>query len=335
MSFEPFECIDGGTEFCPCHLGETGNCIQCRLLQKDNECNCSNWKGVCIYQELKWNNGVAKNGRKYFQGIITEKVSPNEDLFIIVVKTDPYLVRNLTSVGSFVFLKSVEDRNYFDSPISIMDINTQDNELTLAIEIKGVKTYRLNELKKGDKLLVKGPYWNGVLGLRHIKNQKGGNCILISRGIGQAPLIPILKDLYNKGNKVTVIIDNGRYPNSFITEYLNRYASEVHYINTFERGKITEDFRQFLINKLEENKVSLVHSSCADILNYDIMKVVEEVNKTQIDNFTNYTCCNNTKMCCGEGICGCCTRKNNDHKLRRLCKMQTDPKYVLEGRRLF
>ncbi|WP_142415370.1 sulfide/dihydroorotate dehydrogenase-like FAD/NAD-binding protein [Hathewaya massiliensis] len=335
MSFEPFECIDAGTEFCPCHLGETGNCIQCNELQKNGECNCTNWKGVCIYQELIWNNGKAKNGRKYFQGIIQDKITANEDLFIIVVKTDEYLVRNLTNVGSFIFLKSPNDTNYFDTAISIMDINTKDKEIILAIEEKGVKTHRLNKLQKGDKILVKGPYWNGVLGLRHIKEQKDGTSIIISRGIGQAPSIPVLKSLYEQGNKVIALVDNGKYPHSFVTEYLNRYAKEVYFLNTFEKGTIRNDFKDFLMNLISKEKVSLVHSSCADILNYDIMKCIEEINEKDKSNFINYTCCNNTKMCCGEGVCGCCTRKNQDHKLRRLCKMQTDPKFVLEGRRLF
>ena len=81
---------------------------------------------------------------------------------------------------------------------------------------------------------------------------------------------------------------------------------------------------------ISNNDIKLVHCDAADVLNYELMKAVEDMDKN-----IKYSCCNNAKMCCGEGICGCCTRKNNDRKLRRLCKMQTEPKYVLEGRRIF
>ena len=56
-------CIDCGTEFCPCKLAETGECILCSQLQGEHFCDCLNWNGVCIYQEL-YNNGMkAKKGR--------------------------------------------------------------------------------------------------------------------------------------------------------------------------------------------------------------------------------------------------------------------------------
>jgi len=60
------------------------------------------------------------------------------------------------------------------------------------------------------------------------------------------------------------------------------------------------------------------------------MKIIEGHDKN-----IKFSCCNNEKMCCGEGVCGACTIMNNDEKLRRLCKIQTEPKHILEGRRMF
>jgi len=116
----------------------------------------------------------------------------------------------------------------------------------------------------------------------------------------------------------------------FVNEYLEKYASKVIQCNTICRGRITDEFNNILNDLISNNDISLVHCDATDILNYELMKVVEDIDKN-----IKYSCCNNAKMCCGEGICGCCTRKNNDRKLRRLCKMQTEPKYVLEGRRIF
>lgn len=321
---------------CPCHLAETSECILCNNLNKRcNECHCPNWCGVCISQEFEWNGFKAKEGRKYFKCTISKKEIPNEDLFIFHIKINDYLLRSLTEIGSFVFLRREDDQPFFDTPISIMDVNKDSNEIIVAIEKKGVKTDNLNKLNENDSILVKGPFWNGVLGRRHVKNLKDKKAILICRGVGEAPLIPVLKNLKLQGNSVTVIVDNGNYPSCFIKEYLNEFANSVHFMNTFEKGNLTTEFKEYFENLLLEEKPSLVHCSGADILNYEIMKVVENANTKKLFDEINYTCCNNAKMCCGEGICGGCTRKNNDHKLRRLCKMQTDPKYILEGRRLF
>ena len=48
MFKETIDCIDAGSEFCPCHLAESGECILCSQLQGSHFCDCLNWKGVCI-----------------------------------------------------------------------------------------------------------------------------------------------------------------------------------------------------------------------------------------------------------------------------------------------
>ncbi|NFG18899.1 sulfide/dihydroorotate dehydrogenase-like FAD/NAD-binding protein, partial [Clostridium botulinum] len=49
MEYEIKDCIDAGSEYCPCHLAETGDCILCSQLSGKKFCDCINWKGVCIY----------------------------------------------------------------------------------------------------------------------------------------------------------------------------------------------------------------------------------------------------------------------------------------------
>lgn len=336
MSYEPFECIDAGTEYCPCHLAETGDCILCSQLQGCKCCDCPHWKGTCIYQEFVWNNYKAKAGRKYYSCKIINKVHIEENLLLLEVEAPAYIVSNLVYPGSFVFVRHPHCEQCFDSPISIMDTDKEKNTFTIAIEIKGIKTKTVDLLNQNDNLLVKGPFWNGILGLRHVYRCKNSTCVLIARGIGQAPMIPVLKKLYANGNKIITIVDKARNENTFIDKYLEKYNCEVLHCNTFVLGKTTIEFKELLIDLLLKEDATLVHCDGADILNYQVMKIVEKVNESKVDApKIEYACCNNAKMCCGEGVCGCCTRKNNDHKLRRLCKEQTDPKFVLEGRRLF
>lgn len=331
MSYEPYTCIDCGSEYCPCHLAEAGKCILCTHLDGKDFCDCYNWNGVCIYQEFVQNGYKAKEGRKYLKCTVDDVHMFEEKIILIKVKVTDKLLSDLTKPGSFVFIRRPESPQVFDTPICVMSRDGENNVITLAVEIKGLKTKAFKDLKAGDEIMVKGPFWNGILGLKSIMECKNSSCLLVSRGIGQAPMVPVMEKLKNNNNKVIVILDKEPLMNSFIKDELSKYADEIIECSTIGNGGVLkEEFRNALWQVMYSNDISLVHSDGADILNYQVMKIVEAVNGK-----IKFSCSNNEKMCCGEGVCGCCTLTNNDEKLRRLCKMQTEPKYVFEGRRLF
>lgn len=326
MKYEIIDCIDAGTEYCPCHLAETGDCLLCSQLCGKPFCDCVKWKGTCIYQEYVWNGMKAKEGRKNFKCKIIRKEKLEDDLIILTIRTTHKLAQALVHPGSFVFLRNPSTDQFYDAPLSIMDVDLQENTIKTAIEIKGTKTKKLDELKEDEDILVKGPFWNGVLGLKHIYQSKDAHSIIIARGIGQAPMIPVMKKLYSNGNKITVILDKANYSKIFIKEYLEMCSAEVIECDTFACGNITEELKNILNKSLEENDVNLVHCAGADILIYKVME--------HLNDIVSYSCCNNAKMCCGEGVCGACTTRFKGHIVKRLCKLQTDPKYIFEGRRL-
>ena len=66
------------------------------------------------------------------------------------------------------------------------------------------------------------------------------------------------------------------------------------------------------------------------MLTYRVIEYLDELNRKDI----LLSCCNNFKMCCGEGICGACTARYAGHKVKRFCKLQTEPRNIFEGRRL-
>lgn len=330
MGYEPYNCIDCGSEYCPCHLAESGNCILCSHLDGKDFCDCVNWNGVCIYQEFVQNNFKAKPGRKYQSFPIVSKELISKDLVIFKIKVTQKLASELVEPGSFVFIRKEGREQIFDTPICVMDSNTEEDIITLAIEVKGLKTKDLAELTLGEKLLVKGPFWNGILGLNTLKTLKNSSCLLVCRGIGQAPMVPVMEKLFNNGNEITVLIDPGPLNLIFIEAALKKYATEVIQSNTLLFGGILDvNCRKVLEGLLARKKIALVHCDSANILSNQVMRIVEAHDKT-----IDFSCSNNEKMCCGEGVCGCCTIMNDDEKLRRLCKMQTSPKYIFEGRRL-
>ncbi|MDU1413416.1 MAG: sulfide/dihydroorotate dehydrogenase-like FAD/NAD-binding protein [Clostridium sp.] len=330
MGYEPYNCIDCGSEYCPCHLAESGNCILCSHLDGKDFCDCVNWNGVCIYQEFVQNNYKAKPGRKHQKFPIIYKKIINENLLLLKIKVTKKLASELVEPGSFIFIRNPNNEQIFDTPICVMDSNTDLDILTLAIELKGLKTKSLLSLEVNDEILVKGPFWNGIMGVNSIKTVKNKHCLLICRGIGQAPMVPVMEKLHNNGNDITVVLDEGTLKTTFIQEALDKYAKEVIRCNILIFGGLLDiNFRKILEGLLVRENISLVHCDSADIVSNQVMKIVEAHDKE-----INFSCSNNEKMCCGEGVCGCCTIMNDDEKLRRLCKMQTIPHYIFEGRRL-
>ena len=325
MNYEIMDCIDAGTEYCPCHLAETGDCILCSQLSGKTFCDCINWKGVCIYQEYIWNKNKATEERKHYLCKIIEKEVVEENMVLYKIKVSHKLASELIYVGSYIFMRNPKCMQYYDAPISIMDSNTEEDWIKVVIELKGTKTRSIDLLGENDDILIRGPFWNGVFGLKNVLRAKDGTSLLIIRGIGQAPALPVLKKLSANNNKLIIVLDCSPYKKIFIEDWLEEMDAKVLQCRMIDKGELTEEFKELLVRLLNEEKPNLVHCAGADILSYKVLNVVG-------DNMP-MSCCNNARMCCGEGICGSCTVKTNDHKLRRLCKLQTEPKYVLNGRR--
>lgn len=327
MNYEIKDCIDAGTEYCPCHLAEANECILCSQLRGKDFCDCINWKGVCIYQEFVWNGNKPKEGRKEIECTLLEKKYLYEDLAILKIDVPHKLAKELTLPGSFVFLRSFCEGHFFSTPISVMESNVEENTITLALEIKGVKTKKIDKVNQGEKILVKGPFWNGIFGLKNINKSKDKTSIVIARGLGQAPIVPLIKKLYSNGNKIYALLDKKPFKESFIDKYLEQY--NCHVINTTligDKGEITPEFKNILLSTIKREDINLVHCSAADIINYNVLNLIGET--------IDFSCCNNAKMCCGEGVCGSCSVKNKYFNIERSCKLQVDPRNILEGRKL-
>lgn len=332
MKYEKMDCIDAGTEYCPCHLAETDNCILCSQLSGKTFCDCISWKGVCISQEFAWNGNKSKPGRKnYFCKIIKKELIDNK-IIVLTILTTHKLAQDLIHPGSFIFMRSPESNQFYDAPISVMDVNLEENNVKVAIEIKGVKTKSLSLLKENDNVLIRAPFWNGIIGIKNIYKSNDGISLLIARGIGMAPMIPVLKKLYSNRNKTIVILDKSNIKSNFIKDYLNDCNSTVIECRTLEYGILSYEIRETILDIAAGENINLIHCDGPDILNYKIMSMIFDEGIEILKNKA-FSCCNNAKMCCGEGVCGTCSTRYKGHKVKKLCKVQIDPKYVFEGRR--
>jgi hypothetical protein len=229
------ECIDAGSEYCPCFLAEANECITCSHLQGKEFCDC-NWRGVCIYQEFVWAGNKKKDIRSSYPAVVLEKaqVSPNTIIFKLqVTKT---LARELDNPGAYVFMRDKQKPGFFDVPMSVMAVDTIKGEIDVALQVQGAKTKALVGPKNG--IVVRGPYWNGILGQRYLKGIRNGNCLVIARGIGQAPAVKVVRYLNRGNSRVRVIIDPGKAGAVFGSEFLKDLPYEIEELDLNSRQGI-------------------------------------------------------------------------------------------------
>ncbi len=252
-----------------------------------------------------------------------------DDVLLIKFEAPHKLAIDLAKPGSFIFIRS-DENVYFDVPISILDSNIDTNIISVMIEIRGVKTKQLLNIESGGEITIRGPYWNGVFGLKNIRKQKNNNILVIARGIGMAPMVPVIKKLVQNDNKVTVIVDKQPFNDVYVSEWLDKLNIVPQEMNLIEKGKLSPEAKVAIKSIIGYNNISLIHIAGADILTYDVIEYLDYLDRQDID----LSCCNNFKMCCGEGVCGACTARFSGHRVKRFCKVQASPRAIFEGRRL-
>lgn len=313
MTKKSYECVDAGGEFCPCHLADLDECIMCSHLQGENMCDCI-WVGECIYQNYLWNNEKSKRARKDTEAIIIYKKKICDDIMFLKLRFDREIVKQLKHPGSYVMLKSQGYPNYYNAPMSIMKVNEKDNSVEILIEVIGPKTKTIE--KEDDTLTIRGPYLNGLMGLKKLKACRKKNIVIVGRGMGIAPCINTVNYLREKQNKITFIVDYGKRQMDFMKEYLMEIDCDLHVLNL----KNKSDYDKF--EKIINNEVDIVYSSGSDNFNRRIYNAIKKY-------VPNFVISNNAKMCCGEGVCGSCEFIDSDDNTMKLCKAQVNPSTLL------
>lgn len=323
------ECIDAGSEYCPCHLAEKGECIICSQLQNKVFCDCLYWKGTCIYEELLKNGNKAKKTRQYKKCDIIAIEKIRDDLLIYDIRVSNSLLRELDNIGAYVFLKSPNFPDYFGTPISIMDINYEQQSIKLLIKIHGIKTKDIKDCN--EKIMVKGPYWNGIQGQRFLRNLKDKSVLILGRGVAAAPGVLATRRLTLNNNKIIVLLDKGRSDKNICTDYYTKYGAEVNNLSiiNYKDKTLTDDFKKYIKDILEKENIDVVLAAGDDEFNSLIINYIH-VRRTDIC----FASVNNSIMCCGEGICGSCIVKLSGKEIRS-CKQQYNPLeyyYVEDGK---
>ncbi|TYP59878.1 sulfide/dihydroorotate dehydrogenase-like FAD/NAD-binding protein [Thermosediminibacter litoriperuensis] len=311
-----YQCIDAVSPYCPCYLAETNSCIACSILQGKETCDCR-WQGFCVYQEFIWNGRRKKEPRRTLGVKIIEKKTVTNNLIVFKVLLPlAALSREYSQPGTYVFLRAVNSPSYFEFPLCVMDTNEDKNTLTFAMQIIGPKTRSL--AREDRTLLLRGPYYNGIFGLKHIKSSVNKKCLLIGRGIGQASLVLVAKTLVRGGNDITAFLDPGVINCNPARELLESLGVRVQVFDF--SGSPYENYLRELI---ENGGYEVVYSGGSET-QHNLVKALVEQSGRKIALAVS----NNAQMCCGEGVCGSCETLVGGKRLQ-LCKVQTESKNVM------
>ena len=192
-------------------------------------------------------------------------------------------------------------------PISISGI--EDDTITYTVRFAGSVTNMFNNLKIDDKIGIRGPYGNHW----PLEENKGKDIVIVSGGIGLAPLRPIIYEVKKNRNDYgkLFILYGARTPNDLIfktefKEYEEIKNCELHV--TVDKGdekwKGNVGVVTTLIPKINVNPENTVAFICGPEI---MMKftVKDLMNKSKLPKTRIYVSMER-RMRCGIGLCGHC-----------------------------
>lgn len=312
------KCSNYATDTCPCVLAESGKCIVCSMCRGEEYCTCSDTVSFCIQQELINHGGRAKQPHHSMRCEVSY-VKEYGDVFRFIRVVVPN-AGDFNKLGAYVFVR-VNENPFFDVPISVLYEDYSSGTIGLIIQMVGIKTESFRSVRKGDHVYVRGPYYNGVQGRSAVAHLHDGRAAVICRGIGFIPSLHVISALWRNNNSVDVYLDWGRFSKP-ILEFFKRlqeiHVNEVTICN--QDGELTEDFNR-IAAKAGDGGVELIHLGLSDYLLKQAIPTIEQNDRL---HRTAISCINNSHICCGEGICGACTKDIGADHTVHLCKEQLD-----------
>lgn len=327
-----YNCIDAGSENCPCYLAVTGDCLTCSRIQGKDYCDC-NWKGVCIYNEFIQGNRRINNPRRDFEAPIAKTKFYKDDLVVYVLDVGKGFAIKASRPGSYIFMKSSNSNSFYNVPISIMKADIEKGQIHLAIKIISAKTKAL--LAETEKFIIRGIYRNGIQGISPIIQKKIPNhkVLIIAKGIGIAPGILLIQFLSHK-RRVDMIIDTDKISKELISDYLDTKIESIKQ-DEVEKEEGTIKFMSFAEEtSLKELEEILQKNNYDSILILTSDYYIETYGKLirKILPGASVGVSNNFHICCGEGLCGSCSLITETGDSIKMCKCQLTGTEILNSK---
>ena len=300
------QCVDAGSAYCPCYLAELGECLECSILRGEKECRCR-WPGICVLAHHAWQGRTATR-RQSVQVPVVARERREEDLEIVSVRVKPQLAGELRLPGSFVFVRG-DAAAFFDAPMAVVHASPEQGTVTFAYAMLGPKTKRLSRC--GEHLWLRGPYWNGITGHRHIEGARGQVCLVVAGGTAQSLTPNVIRSLLRHGNSVTVVL--GRPGALFCRPF---FPADTKNLDVLEMR--FPDGLSSLGRLMRQLAPRLLFCAGGELLRGMVLSLASTLSSPPVLAWAN-----GYRTCCGEGVCGACLSETQGQTVRR-CKALFD-----------
>lgn len=240
--------------------------------------------------------------KKKERAIIIHKKMISYGIYDMWIRTEE--IAGLAKAGQFVSLYCEDGSRLLPRPISICEIDKEDNAIRLVYRVAGKGTDEFSKMNVGMQLNIVGPLGNGF-------PLKGKSAFLIGGGIGIPPMLELAKQL--DCEKQIVL---GYRDDLFLCEEFKKYGQV--YVAT-ENGSAGTDGN--VLDAIRENglKADVIYA-CGPLPMLRALK--EYAAKNNIECWVSLE----ERMACGIGAClGCvCKSEHKDMhtnvKNKRICK---------------
>ena len=225
--------------------------------------------------------------------VVSEKKFLNSSFFKLKLKSKKTLPE--INPGQFVEVQVNSDSKVLlRRPISINDVDSQTNEISLIIQTVGQGTKELAKINEGEEINLVYPLGNGF-------NIEGENPLLVGGGVGIAPLLYLAKNFHAKGIKPKVLLGFRSQEQVIDLKEYEKYADV--YISTQDgsvgsKGLVTE-------NEIFTQSYDTIYT-CGPT---PMMKAISDYSLK--NNIKCYASLEN-KMACGIGACLCCVQNTTE-----------------------
>lgn len=168
-----------------------------------------------------------------------------------------------------------------------------EKNMEITVRHVGPFSGKLQSLKKGDMIGLRGPYGKGCF------IPKGRNPCFVAGGLGIVPLIPLIESMKGSSRKVTVILGAKTKEDLVFAERVKSSGADLRIVT--DDGSAGEKAfpQQIMPALLKEKKTDQVYCCGPEVMMREVLNVVQENNIPAQFSLERY-------MKCGIGLCGSC-----------------------------
>jgi ferredoxin--NADP+ reductase len=192
--------------------------------------------------------------------------------------------------GQFIMLR-IDDKGE-RIPLTISDINKKKFLIKIIFNVVGKSTFKLSLINEGEYIKdFLGPLGNPT------KIKKYGTVVAIAGGVGSAEILPVIKELKKKGNKIISIIGAKTKETLILKNELEKESDKIIFTTNDGSYGIKGFVTDVLKDIINIENIDIVYT----IGPIDMMKNVSKITKN-INTIVSL----NSLMLDGTGMCGSC-----------------------------